>query len=240
MAIKLSSTKNAAAHGLKMTVYGSAGSGKTRLCATTGESTIIISAESGLLSLRGFDIPVIEVKTIGEVKEAYDFLGSHEGRQYQWVCVDSLSEVAEVVLANEKSISRDPRQAYGALQDTMYELIRSFRDLPERNVYFSAKQASEKVDIIETRTVGAISTNVVVGSKQTFTPMLPGAKLGQALPYFTDMIFALRVERDADGNPSRWLQTAPDESYIAKDRSGCLDPFEQPDLATIARKIKGA
>ena len=64
MAVKLTSTKQAAAlHGLKLTVYGPAGSGKTTLCATTGAPTVILSAEAGLLSLRHTDIPVIEVKT---------------------------------------------------------------------------------------------------------------------------------------------------------------------------------
>ena len=35
--------------GLKVILYGPAGSGKTRTCATTGEHTLIISAEGGLL-----------------------------------------------------------------------------------------------------------------------------------------------------------------------------------------------
>jgi phage nucleotide-binding protein len=240
MAIKLTSTREAARlHGLKMTVYGAAGAGKTTLCATTGGPTVILSAEAGLLSLRDHDIPVIEVKTIEDVIDAYQFLSSsHEGKQFEWLALDSLSEIAEVVLAAEKKATRDPRQAYGALQEKMYELIRAFRDLPERNVYFSAKMLTEKVDIVETRTTGALTTNAVVGTKLAHGPNLPGTKLGQALPYFTDLIFAMRVEPDADGNPSRWLQTQPDDSYIAKDRSGCLAPFEAPDLSAIAAKVR--
>lgn len=240
MAVKLTSTKQAAAlHGLKLTVYGNAGSGKTSLCATTGAPTVILSAEAGLLSLRHVDIPVIECKSIEDVSEAYQFLSqSAEGQQFEWVCLDSISEIAEVVLAAEKKATRDPRQAYGALQERMYELIRAFRDLPERNVYFSAKMAAEKVDIVETRTTGAITTNAVVGTRMSYGPSLPGTKLGQALPYFTDLIFAMRVEPDADGKPSRWLQTQPDDNYVAKDRSGCLDAYEHPDLAAIAAKVR--
>ena len=240
MAVKLISTREAAKlHGLKMTVYGQAGAGKTSLCATTGGPTVILSAEAGLMSLRHLDIPVIECKSMEDVVDAYNFLASSkEATQFEWVCLDSISEIAEVVLSAEKKISKDPRQAYGALQERMYELIRAFRDLPGRNVYFSAKMAQEKIDIIETRTTGAITTNVVVGTRQTFAPSLPGTKLGQALPYFTDMIFAMRVEADADGNPSRWLQTQPCDQYIAKDRSGCLSTFEEPNLAAIAAKVR--
>jgi phage nucleotide-binding protein len=239
MSVKLISTRDASKlHGLKVTVYGPAGAGKTMLSATTGAPTIILSAEAGLLSIRNFDIPVVECKTMEDVIDAYNYLvSSAEAQHYEWVVLDSISEIAEVVLTAEKKLNKDPRAAYGALQEKMYELIRAFRDLPEKNVYFSAKMASEKIDIIETRTSGAVTTNVVVGSRQVFTPSLPGTKLGQALPYFTDLIFAMRVEPDADGNPARWLQTQPDDQYICKDRSGVLDRYCEPNLAAIAAKI---
>lgn len=239
MAVKLISTRDASKlHGLKVTVYGASGIGKTMLTATTGAPTIMLSAEAGLLSLRNFDIPSIECKTMEDVIDAYNYLvSSAEAQQYQWVVLDSISEIAETVLTAEKKLNKDPRAAYGALQDRMYELIRAFRDLPEKNVYFSAKMASEKIDIMETRTSGAVTTNVVVGTRQTFAPSLPGTKLGQALPYFTDLIFAMRMVQDADGNPARWLQTQPDDQYICKDRSGVLAPWEEPNLAAIAAKI---
>ena len=75
MAIKLTTTKQAAVeNGVKMTVYGVAGSGKTSLAATFDVPTVILSAEAGLLSLRGVDIPVIEIGTMADVMEAYTFL----------------------------------------------------------------------------------------------------------------------------------------------------------------------
>jgi hypothetical protein len=70
-----------------------------------------------------------------------------------------------------------------------------------------------------------------------YSPSLPGAKLGQQIPFLFDEVFALRVEADAEGKPQRWLQTATDFNYVAKDRSGRLDPFEAPSLAGIAAKI---
>ena len=86
MAIQLKSTKDAALDGIKVLVHGPAGAGKTSLCATTGAPTIIISAESGLLSLRGVDIPVIEVKALDQLYEAYDFVvNSAEGQGFQWI-----------------------------------------------------------------------------------------------------------------------------------------------------------
>ena len=62
-------------------------------------------------------------------------------------------------------------------------------------------------------------------------------RLGQALPYLFDELLVLRVEKDAEGAPSRWLQTGADLQYVAKDRSGTLDQYELPDLSAIAAKI---
>jgi phage nucleotide-binding protein len=224
MAITLKSTRDAALDGIKILVHGPAGSGKTSLCGTTGGSTLIISAESGLLSLRAFDIPVLEVKTLDQLYEAYQFVTeTDEGKTFQWVCLDSISEIAEVVLNHEKKTAKDPRQAYGALAEKMTDILRAFRDLPGRNVYFACKQERTKDE---------------QSGAMLYFPSMPGNMLKQGVGYFFDEVFALRVEKDAEGNPTRWLQTNRDYNYEAKDRSGSLDMFEPADLSAIATKIK--
>lgn len=224
MSIKLTSTKRSALeNGLKVLVYGLAGTGKTRLCATTGEPTVIISAEAGLLSLREIDIPVIEVKTIDDLSDAYRFvLGAAEAAAFRWICIDSISEIAETILSTEKKLNKDPRHAYGALNEQMADLVRLFRDLPGRNVYMSAK-----MDRIKDDATGAF----------LYVPSAPGKTVGPMLPYLFDEVFALRVEKDAEGRDAAWLQTRRDFQYDAKDRSGALDAFEPPNLAAIAAKI---
>jgi hypothetical protein len=224
MAIRLTTTAQALAdQGLKVLVHGPAGTGKTTLCATTGGTPVIISAEAGLLSLRHCAIPVIEVKSLDDVTEAYRFVTeSAEASAFDWICLDSISEIAEVCLDAAKKANKDPRAAYGLLQEQMGGLIRAFRDLPQRNVYFSCKQERKEDQI-----TGA----------QLYFPSLPGAKLGQGIGYFFDEVFALRVDRDAEGNVTRWLQTGRDFQYEAKDRSGALAMFEAPDLSLIAQKI---
>ena len=222
MAIILKSTKQSALDGIKCLVHGPAGAGKTTLCSTTGEPTIIISAEAGLLALRGFDIPVLEVKTLDELYEAYQYVAGPDGAQFSWVCLDSISEIAEVVLNYEKKNSKDPRQAYGSLAEKMTDLIRAFRDLPGKNVLFLCKQEKMKDE-----QSGAL----------LYSPSMPGNQLKNGISYFFDEVMALRVEKDADGNPTRWLQTSRDYNYEAKDRSGVLEMFESPDLSAIAAKI---
>ena len=223
MAIKLTSTKQAAqVNGIKVLCYGQAGAGKTSLCATTNEPTLIISAESGLLSLRHSDIDVIEVGSLSDVHEAYQYVVSEAGNAYRWVCLDSISEIAEVVLSFEKKATKDPRQAYGALAEQMQDLLRAFRDLPGKNVYMSAKMAAVKDDL---------------SGAMLYGPSMPGSKLGQGIPFLFDEVFVLRAERGDDGQVYRTLQTGTDFQFVAKDRSGCLEFYEEPDLAKIATKI---
>lgn len=224
MAITLKNTRDVSTEkGVKILVHGVSGCGKTTLIKTLA-NPLVLSAESGLLVLQDHDIPYIEIGTLDELTEAYNWVSTNEeARQFDTICLDSISEIAEVVLAAEKDVAKDPRQAYGAMQDQMSKIIRAFRDLEGFNVYFSAKTEKEKDDT----------------GRLLWSPMMPGNKMGQALPYFFDEVFALRVEKDEAGENVRMIQTDNDGVWSAKDRSGRLDFWEEPDLGAIIAKIKG-
>lgn len=223
MAISVKSTGSLSANGVKMLVYGQAGAGKTSLIRTLPDP-IVLSAEGGLLSIQDADLPYIEINSIADLMEAYSWLTSPDGQHYKSVALDSISEIAEVVLNHEKKIAKDPRQAYGAMQEQMSDMIRAFRDLPGRHVYMSAKLEKSQDE------TGRI----------LYAPSMPGNKTVQSLPYFFDEVLALRVEKDADGNTQRAIMCDSDGLWLAKDRSGKLGAWEAPDLGEIITKIGGA
>lgn len=223
MAINLKRSSALSMSGVKLIVYGQAGAGKTSLIPTL-PAPIVLSAEGGLLSIAGADVPYIEIASMGDLTEAYKWLSeSAEAAQFQSVALDSISEVAEVVLNAEKKASKDPRQAYGAMQEQMADIIRAFRDLPGRHVYMSAKLEKTQDEM----------------GRVLYSPSMPGNKTGQQLPYFFDEVLALRVERDAEGNTQRALMCDSDGLWLAKDRSGKLETWEAPDLGAIINKIGG-
>ena len=177
MAIQLKRTGTLAVDGVKLLVYGTAGAGKTSLIPTLPDP-VVLSAEGGLLSIAGADVPFVEVNSMQSLMDVWTWLAeSDEAKQYKSVALDSISEIAEVCLSSEKKTAKDPRQAYGAMQDHMGDIIRAFRDLPNRHVYFTAKV--EKA----TDETGRI----------LYAPSMPGNKMGQSLPYFFDEVLALRV-----------------------------------------------
>lgn len=224
MAINIKTTGALASSGIKLLVYGQAGAGKTSLIPTL-PSPIVLSAEGGLLSIHDADLPFLEIGSIKDLTETYEWLAkSEEAKKYQSIALDSISEIAEVVLGDEKKDAKDPRQAYGAMQDQMASIIRAFRDIPGRHVYVTAKLEKSQDEM----------------GRVMYAPSMPGNKTGQALPYFFDEVLALRVEKDTDGNTQRALMCDSDGLWLAKDRSGKLGSWEAPDLAAIIAKIGGA
>lgn len=225
--------------GVKTLIYSGSGMGKTVLCATA-PSPLVLSAESGLLSLREknlerlfgvgnqavtYNVPVIQIATVDDLTDAYNWcLQSHEAKQFQTICLDSLSEIGEVVLNNAKRQVKDPRQAYGELIEKMETTIRWFRDLPGRHVYMTAKMEPVKDE----------QSGIV-----KYGPSMPGSKLGPKLPYYFDEVFRLGINKTLQGESYRFLQTQPDLQYEAKDRSGSLNNLELPFLTHVFNKILG-
>lgn len=223
MPIQIVSTADAAKmHGVKALVYGKAGYGKTYL-ARTAPSPIVLSAESGVLSLRDVAIPMIQIRTVQDLTEVYNWaVQSQEAKQFATLYIDSISEIGEVVLANAKLQVKDPRQAYGELIEKMMMAIKAYRDLPGKHIVMAAKQEPIKDEM----------TGIV-----QYGPSMPGSKLGPQLPYLFDEVFRLGVGKTPQGVEYRFLQAHPDLQYEAKDRSGSLASIEPPDLNHIFNKI---
>lgn len=223
MTIYLQSTANVSTQGVKCLVYGPPKVGKTRLLATA-PAPVIFSAEAGLLSLRSYNLPYVQINNMAMLQECYQWTTqSREAQQFQTIGLDSVSEIIEVLLEYEKTRTRDPRKAYGEIITQGIKLIRDFRDLPGRNVVLIAKQESA-ID-------GA--TGYMMNQ-----PSFPGQKLAPQVPYYPDEIFQYCVF--ADQQTKRRIEALrcwADQNNVAGDRSGALNEWEEPNLAKIFAKI---
>lgn len=211
-------------NGVKGVLYGPSGIGKTRLISTAPRP-FVFNAEKGLLSLKQFKIPYVTISTFKELDDAFNWAAkSTEAKNFDTFCLDSLSEIAEVISASERKKNPDARKYVPAASDSIYQLVRAFRDLERKHVVCICKQ-----QLIE---MGDLTT----GSIKCATPLMPGEKLQNNLPYFWDVVLHMTNGVTVEGKKWEGLHTAATPYYHAKDRSGKLEPLEYPDLTNLFKK----
>lgn len=225
MAFNPRSTLNISQNGIKIALFGESGTGKTWQISTL-QRPFIISTEKGLLTLSalGLDIPFVEVSSMDELKEARKALSEDYRGEYDTLVIDSVTEIAEICLADLKENSKDPRKAYLDTQDAISRELRAFFNIEDKDIVMIFKSGR-----IEDKDTNRVS----------YAPVVNNDKFSAKIPYLFDEVLALRSMKDADGNISRYIQTVNDGIYACKDRSGKLYPTEEADLGQIIDIIRG-
>jgi hypothetical protein len=224
---------------LKFLVYSAPGSGKTSLIRTllpvAKKRILVLSAEAGLLSIRGSDVDVIDISRNEAGQEIarnrrFEFLESRvlpwltkdEARErYDWIVLDSLTEVGQL-LQDELSEKYDAKQSlpmWGEFGKRARSLVKGFRDCAY-NVYVTALSQVEKDEN---------------GSR--FINVSLQGKVGDLIAAYFDEVFYLDLIKQPDGAERRTLVTSIHPRFVAKDRSGRLAPYEAPDLGAVVTKI---
>ena len=223
--VTIRTTKEAGqVEGVNILLYGRAGIGKTYAIASCPDP-IIISAESGLLSLQGQDIPYVVVRTSQELREAYKWLNeSDEAKKFKTVAIDSISEVSDLAFIESKEklgkLASDPVELYPHHRATVLPILTAFRGLPMHFVATAREQTKRLKRELLT------------------SPAMIGSKLSDDLPYVFDLV--LHYTLDADDK--RIVYTNSTCGNIAKDRTGLL-PAKIRDtdkvLGRVINKITG-
>jgi hypothetical protein len=196
------------------------------------ERVCVLSAESGLLSVRDLVaaglVEGYEIGSFEDMRDAYQVLATDKEMQarYQWVFIDSLTEIAarcEESMKQKHQKGSDAFKMWGEYTDLMTAHIKGFRDLSYYSVVFSCLPTTEKDQ----------------DNKRFVAPAVAGKGLKEKLPSYFDEVFYMDVIADPSGGTYRALYTQPYNNYPAKDRSGRLLPVESPNLSTIKSKILG-
>jgi hypothetical protein len=232
MTLNIQNTKDQGATNLKVVAYGPPGSGKTTFGATFPD-VLILSAESGLQSVRARGLDYVAIERWEDVEEAFKFLraGNH---RYKSVVIDSLTELQKK--CNDYIVRKYPsvRRAYddlasesdwGANIDKMRRVCRAFRDLP-MHVLFIALAQDKQLD----------------GETQTM-PALSGKTLPQELCGWVDVVLYLPGPQQNDEGKTYYpAQAIPAKGRWAKVRVPTdvrVPATIAPDFSVLAQLVMG-
>lgn len=204
--------------GVKAVIYGPPGSGKTPLMLTA-PNPCLIAVEPGLLSIRKQTIPTTKAFNVKAVREVIAWLmGSKEVFKYNTIIIDSISQLCEIILEDWLSKKKDGRAAYGELSVEVMRLLWHLYFLEGPNIVLIAKQGRFDDGSIR--------------------PWFPGQDLNTKVPHLFDEILHLDKCFVPEANKEvRALRCQPVSGIIARDRSGNLGEFEQPNLSEVFRKV---
>lgn len=208
-------------YGVKALAYGPPGKGKTPLIKTAPRP-VLLAVEPGLGSMRdAHNIPAWEAYTPDKINEFFTWLlQSAEARNFDTVGIDSISQLAEIILTEELARNKDGRKAYGEMSRRVMTFVNALYFLPNKNVYLIAKQFLEDANGVK-----------------TVKPYFPGQDLNVKVPHLYDGIWHID-ETNVPGQtkPVVAVRTKGVFGILARDRYGKLDELEPPHLGNIFAK----
>ena len=218
--IKTNEVKN---HHIFALIVGSSGIGKTSLVKTLPhDETIIISLESGLLSVKDASIDAVEINSYEELVKTISYIKDNCADKYKHIYIDSLTELSES-LFSELSIKypekKDSFALYDEYKKKLVSLLKALRGLTQFNIWLTCLDKLEQKDF-----------------SNTISMDMHQKSLSKSIPKLFDEVFYMTTI-EHDGEMKRIIATDNTVIDFAKDRSSKLTKYELPNLGNIYNKI---
>lgn len=220
-------------YGVKSVVFGSPGSGKTPLINTAPRPVLLVT-EPGMLSMRGSNVPAWEAYTAPLIVEFFEwFLKSREASNFDTLGIDSISNIAEIILAEELQKVKHGMKAYGNMSERTMKIANDLYYMPQKHIVMIAKQGlieNGRQTILQN---GEVTYEPIMQKR----PFFPGKDLNVKVPHLFDNVLHLG-EAVVPGQPKpvRALRTKEIPEVFARDRLGNLGELEPPDLSSLFAK----
>lgn len=253
---------------INIAIFGPSGVGKTTQARTLSDkSTLFIDLEAGTLAVQDWKGDVLDIRSQSNTmavhpwelaralacyiggpdpadqtgpysKASYDQYAQAFGdpanmAKYDTVFWDSITVASRMCFDwckrqpeafSEKTGKPDTRGAYGLLGQEMKRWLTHIQHTPGKSVIVVGILDQVKDDF----------------GRITWEPQIEGASTAKALPGIFDEVLTLSNLATDSGQQYRAFvcQQNNQWGYPAKDRSGCLDLIEPPDLGALIAKIR--
>lgn len=207
-------------YGVKMAGYGPPGSGKTPLVNTAPRPVMLI-CEPGMLSMRGSNVPAWDGFTVERIDEFFKWIfSSNEAKNFDTICVDSISQMAEIRLSAAKKNVAHGLKAYGIMSEWVYGHLANLYYTQNKHTYLIAKEGDHETN-------GAMQKRMI----------FPGKELNTSVPHLYDLIGRVaKVTIPGMNGLTLAVQTNENFNGFARDRTAKLAEYEPPNLANIFAK----
>ncbi len=208
-------------YGAKCIVYGPPGSAKTPLI-NTAPRPLLLSTESGLLSMRDSKVPTYQAQDIDAIEGFFDwFFSSKEADAFDTLAIDSGSHIADIYLQqiltgkSKAGNKMHGEAAYGKMGE---ECMKHFRKLyfhPRKHIYMICKEGD----------FGGVKR-----------PYFPGKMLNTLVPHDYDFILHLAKHNVPGMGQVLSFQCNGTIDVLARARTGNLNDYEEPNFGNLVAK----
>lgn len=203
-------------YGVKSIVYGPAGSGKTPII-NTASRPILLACEPGMLSMRGSNVPTYATNNPDQIDEFFKWcFHSKESSNFDTICIDSGSQMAEIYLKKAERTNKHGLAAYGQMAEDTFKHLEGLYYLQQKHVYLVCK-----LDVLQS------------GMRR---PYWPGKELHAKVPHLYDFILYVDTHNVPNVGQVRAFQCHQSIDTMARNRTGNLNMFEQPDFGALVKK----
>jgi hypothetical protein len=247
--------------GIKGTIFGKSGIGKTSLLWTLDPATtLFIDLEAGDLAIEGWSGDSVRPRTWAECRDFAVFIGGPNPAlrddqvyseahfaavcerfgdpasldRYHTVFIDSITVAGRLCFQWCKG------QPEAFSEKTGKTDVRGAYGLHGREMiaWLTHLQHTRAKNVWF---VGILDEKLDDFNRRIFQPQIDGSKTGLELPGIVDEVLTMAEIKDDSGTPYRAFvcQTINQWNFPAKDRSGRLDLIEEPHLGRLMAKIRG-
>ena len=247
--------------GVKGTIFGKSGIGKTSLLWTLDPATtLFIDLEAGDLAIEGWSGDSVRPRTWAECRDFAVFIGGtnpalrddqvYSDAHYAAVCerfgdptaLDRYHTVFidSITVAGRLCFQWCKGQPEAFSDKTGKPDVRGACGLHGREMiaWLTHLQHTRAKNVWF---VGILDEKLDDFNRRIFSVQIDGSKTGLELPGIVDEVLTMAELKDDAGTPYRAFvcQTINACSFPAKDRSGRLDLIEEPHLGRLMAKIRG-
>lgn len=209
----------AQAYGVKAVIFGAPGSGKTPVL-NTAPRPVLLATEPGLLSMKGSTVPTWLGTTAETIDEFFTWIfNSSEAKNFDTIAVDSTSQMAETFLQSALKTNKHGLQAYGEMATRTMKHLRQLYFAQQKHTYLIAKE--EKIE---------------ESGMQIRRPYHPGKQLPVEVPHLYDAILHLGIQNVPGMGQVKAFRCIGSIDVVARNRTGNLNEFEQPDFGKLVLK----